>query len=311
LFLQQAADKLRKSRIDLAMHMYDLVPSVSACNFVMTMQMSVEQDGFGVVDRDKLWTSPLGDTACILSTDLANFTQLSMRLGPHGVVNLLHDMWCCMDAALQLFQKNKRELFETEVSDVFEQTETEEEEEEDSLQLVAREASRTSLLMNHSLEPFKVDTVGDAYVVAIMLDHPTAEMQAASVSKLLDVAKAIADNVQMYSNSGPQGTKPGEVQMRMGLCLAPARSGLVGLTKPRYHIVGEALVQAATLESMSSAFHVYVDEHTSDLVPFLRGNSVVDLRVQTAGSLISPLQRRRLSQLKQAHVAQTQDTNEA
>ena len=45
------------------------------------------------------WSLP-SRTACILSIDIAGFTPLSVMLGAKRVVELLHELWCLMDTAL-------------------------------------------------------------------------------------------------------------------------------------------------------------------------------------------------------------------
>lgn len=134
-----------------------------------------------------------------------------------------------------------------------------------------------------SITPFKIDTVGDAYVVAILLDKPSDDTRRSAALKMLEVAQAIVKEVMAYSNLGPHGTEPGSVAMRMGCCLGQAVSGLVGLKKPRYHVVGDSLNRAAELESQSLAWNVRMDESTCSHVQYLQGNVLVDLRAPLNG----------------------------
>lgn len=76
---------------------------MSACKFVLEQQNDARRlaNSSLILIRDLLWVAPLGDSACVLCTDLVGFTPLSEKLGPVGVVNLLHDLWCIMDKVLQ------------------------------------------------------------------------------------------------------------------------------------------------------------------------------------------------------------------
>mmetsp|Transcript_23033 Transcript_23033/g.44026 ORF Transcript_23033/g.44026 Transcript_23033/m.44026 type:complete len:162 (-) Transcript_23033:402-887(-) len=145
----------------------------------------------------------------------------------------------------------------------------------------SREAVMTgahSIRRMHSTTPFKIDTVGDAYVVAILLNRPGKNTQRDAATKMMSLAKDIAQEVMTYSYTGPHGTEPGSVAMRMGCCLGQAVSGLVGLKKPRYHVMGDALNMAADLESKSLSWNVRLDESTCSHLPYLEGNVLVDLR---------------------------------
>jgi len=246
-----------------------------------------------ILIRDLLWVAPLGDSACVLSTDLVNFTPLSEKLGPIGVVNLLHDLWCIMDRVLQstVGKQHKQDM----VSQVL--VEMNEEDSDDTsldqvshsflggmfassmvdMASIAHSADRM-----RSITPFKIDTVGDAYVVAILLDMPSDDTRRNAALKMMEVAQAIAKEVIAYSYTGPHGTEPGSVAMRMGCCLGQAVSGLVGLKKPRYHVVGDALNMAAELESKSLAWNVRMDVATCSHLQHLCGNVLVDLRTPIA-----------------------------
>ena len=76
--------------------------------------------------------------------------------------------------------------------------------------------------------------------------------------------------------SGRPRADPGDVQMRMGLCLGLAASGLLGLTKPRYCLLGAALEDATALEQRSQPWHVRLDASTSRQVPYLAGVQLID-----------------------------------
>eukprot|EP00241_Pyramimonas_parkeae_P000768 CAMPEP_0114249234 /NCGR_PEP_ID=MMETSP0058-20121206/14030_1 /TAXON_ID=36894 /ORGANISM="Pyramimonas parkeae, CCMP726" /LENGTH=981 /DNA_ID=CAMNT_0001362759 /DNA_START=617 /DNA_END=3562 /DNA_ORIENTATION=- len=276
----QVEVELSTSRRKLAGLLYDLVPNMSACNFVLKQHEqlhSLSSKDTLVSRNDLVWVAPFGDSACVLAMDLVNFTPLSQKISAMGVVHLLHDLWCIMDRILAVARQAGRRY---SVNQLYEES-------ANSFSVSRRvSASR----MFHSFEattasaydvkmvyPFKVDTVGDAYVIAIVLDRPDAAEESLSVSRMMSLAQSIALELIRYSNSAPHGTNPGEVQMRMGMCLGPAVSGLMGLMKPRYHLVGDALHTASELESKSAAFHVLMDDATCSALPSLNGNKLVDL----------------------------------
>jgi len=274
----QVERKLSNQRLKLAGLLYDLVPSVSACTFVLRQHQDVHRldDQFLIFRKDLLWVAPLGTYACVLSTDLVDFTPLANNIGAEGVVHLLHDLWCIMDQALQSMQdlpqrRSLAKLLEKMgVSPLHSFSQPQLQSKEYS-QLRLQETGDHQVLTDASghMEPgvpFKIDTVGDAYMVAMMFDHPSAHIEQQSVLEMMRLAKAISIKVLEYSRTGPYGTEPGSVKMRMGMCLGKAASGLVGLMKPRYHIVGDPLQLAAELESRSRAFHVNVDQHTADCI---------------------------------------------
>jgi len=272
----QVENELSNQRLKLAGLLYDLVPSVSACTFVLRQHQDLHRldDRSLIFREDLLWVAPLGTYACVLSTDLVDFTPLANSLGAEGVVHLLHDLWCIMDEALQFIQESNHRssttnlLEDVGVSPVHSFSQPRLASEHCSQQQELRIQTNDEDVSGSSKSkiPFKIDTVGDAYMVAIMLEHTSDQIEQHCVLEMMKLARSITMKVMEYSGVGHHGTEPGSVKMRMGMCLGKAASGLVGLMKPRYHIVGDPLHLAAELESKSLSFHVLMDQYTADTI---------------------------------------------
>lgn len=225
---------------------FDMIPSTGARKFLLGRQASMMKAAESLAAMNNLevaWAKPDCDEAAVLSFDLENFTPISERLGSFGVVELLHDLWCIMDSALAQFQDNTSSRLE-EFSN------------NECGNGAANERAWRPL-------PFKMDTVGDAYIVVVLINEGSPAQRQASVDCLLNVARAISRGIEKYSQASPHGLPFGLLQGRMGLCIDRVVAGVVGITQPRYHIYGEAIRRSAQLEAKSSPYHVRVDAVTS------------------------------------------------
>mmetsp|Transcript_29863 Transcript_29863/g.56312 ORF Transcript_29863/g.56312 Transcript_29863/m.56312 type:complete len:1651 (-) Transcript_29863:482-5434(-) len=224
----------------------DLIPSLGARRFVMARQQQVVASCQTLDDSNLCvsWVNPYDDEAAVLSIDMVGFTKISEKLGPMAVMHLLHDVWCIMDSALAQFQAQPIAP-------------------EDDLDEMLKPASEDQESMPI---PFKMDTVGDAYIVVLLLRRMSKQNELLVVSQLVQVAKAIAYGVNRYSMLGPHGLDPGQVQLRMGMSRGGVVAGVVGFEKPRYHIFGPVLQQAAMMESKSLPYHLRMDSSTAGLL---------------------------------------------
>lgn len=249
---------------------FDLIPNTGARRYLLgrqAMLMKATHSLSSTQDFEVAWVKPENNEAAVLSFDLASFTQVSERLGSFGVVELLHDLWCIMDSALGQFQKmptaeeKHHELFN----------------EKDEILPPGAPTAEWSPF------PFKMDTVGDAYIVVILMSDASSAQRQASVDCLLNVARAITRGIEKYSEATPHGLPLGMVQGRMGLCIDRVVAGVVGMTQSRYHIYGEAVRKAAELESKSLPNHVRVDPKACKFCGY---QELIDLRVgaSNAGS---------------------------
>ncbi len=107
------------------------------------------------------------------------------------------------------------------------------------------------ILMVNSV--WKIETIGDAYFCASGLnaeaDHAVA-CAAASFSFLDALALFCA-------------THNVKLQMRIGIHTGPVLAGLVGLKVPRYHLFGETVTVANTMESTGEPDHIHITDQTA------------------------------------------------
>jgi class 3 adenylate cyclase len=230
--------------------LYDLIPSAAGCDFVLRRQEQIRISNNVFIPRtldDVVFVDTDTNMACILATDLVRFTPLSMELGVKSVVQLLNEVWSIMDMQLMKYQAKPSEnpLHKTIVG------------------------QHTSGALPHTspLQPTKMDTVGDAYVVAVLIQPDVEWPLLRSVSLMLQVARCVAEEIHAYSQQGPFGLAPGRLEMRLGMSIGQALAGVVGMLKPRYHIYGPTAHQAVLLESKSKAFHLHIDRATQEFVP--------------------------------------------
>ena len=94
---------------------------------------------------------------------------------------------------------------------------------------------------------FKMDTIGDAYIVAGLLSdtHATHRM----CRGLLAVAKTMIDTLEEHRRETGQ-----EVHCRIGVAIGSVVAGVLGKLQPRFHIQGQA-VQAAEVRSNVAPQH--------------------------------------------------------
>jgi len=115
-------------------------------------------------------------------------------------------------------------------------------------------------------EMFKMDTIGDAYVVVHLVDHPTdLVLEEASLSVFL-LAYSLFGAVTRFVEDGSLGLESENLKIRMGMHVGPVASGLVGLTQPRYHVFGPTISMAAQMESQSKPGHILVSPEVAAML---------------------------------------------
>ncbi|KAL7063573.1 hypothetical protein AAHC03_01890 [Spirometra sp. Aus1] len=110
---------------------------------------------------------------------------------------------------------------------------------------------------------YKVETIGDAYMIASGCPEPT-KLHAAFVA---EVSFALKETTEQIPN--PTVTLPESLKIRIGIHSGPVMAGVVGLKMPRYCLFGETVTIANTLETNGGPNRINLSETTyKELVGF-------------------------------------------
>eukprot|EP00240_Pyramimonas_obovata_P000167 CAMPEP_0118928612 /NCGR_PEP_ID=MMETSP1169-20130426/5831_1 /TAXON_ID=36882 /ORGANISM="Pyramimonas obovata, Strain CCMP722" /LENGTH=1111 /DNA_ID=CAMNT_0006870639 /DNA_START=114 /DNA_END=3446 /DNA_ORIENTATION=- len=258
------AEQCKEQNANLMRLMLNLVPSVEA--LVGLLQLNT--CSLDVASMPGSWTVPGNHEAAILHIDMVGFTATCASLRPSQVLHVLHDVWCLMDSAIIAYNNpSSRQSISSEADKATD----------------IRSMPRRTSLRGRPHEVFKMDTVGDAYIVAGVVRDPTDDHCNSLAFDFLDLAETIMRVIQHYSAKGAHGLEPGHVQVRSGLALGPVSMGLLGLLQPRFHMYGKAMDRAARAESQAKPFFLAVEAETmrSFYIPEYEGDEpgLLDMRV--------------------------------
>ncbi|XP_062442198.1 retinal guanylyl cyclase 2 [Rhea pennata] len=113
-----------------------------------------------------------------------------------------------------------------------------------------------AVLGNHDV--YKVETIGDAYMVASGLPKRNGNKHAAEIANMsLDILSSVGTFKMRHMPDIP-------IRIRIGLHTGPCVAGVVGLTMPRYCLFGDTVNTASRMESTGLPYRIHVSQNTVD-----------------------------------------------
>ncbi|XP_062993291.1 retinal guanylyl cyclase 1 [Elgaria multicarinata webbii] len=126
-----------------------------------------------------------------------------------------------------------------------------------------------------SHDVYKVETIGDAYMVASGLPKRNGNRHAGEIANMsLDILSAVGSFRMRHMPEVP-------VRIRIGLHSGPCVAGVVGLTMPRYCLFGDTVNTASRMESTGLPYRIHVNIRTVEILHSLKEGFKLDLRGKT------------------------------
>ncbi|XP_020372710.2 retinal guanylyl cyclase 2-like isoform X2 [Rhincodon typus] len=126
-----------------------------------------------------------------------------------------------------------------------------------------------------SHDVYKVETIGDAYMVASGLPTRNGNRHAAEIANMsLDILSSMGTFKMRHMPEVP-------VRIRIGLHSGPCVAGVVGLTMPRYCLFGDTVNTASRMESTGLPYRIHLNESTVTVLKNLNLGYKVELRGKT------------------------------
>ncbi|XP_070711292.1 retinal guanylyl cyclase 2 [Pempheris klunzingeri] len=130
-----------------------------------------------------------------------------------------------------------------------------------------------AIIGNHDV--YKVETIGDAYMVASGIPVRNGNRHAAEIANMaLDILSAVGTFKMRHMPDVP-------VRIRIGLHTGPCVAGVVGLTMPRYCLFGDTVTTASRMESSGLPYRIHIHESTVKVLKHLNLGYKVELRGKT------------------------------
>uniref|UniRef100_A0A3B3UY74 Guanylate cyclase n=1 Tax=Poecilia latipinna TaxID=48699 RepID=A0A3B3UY74_9TELE len=107
---------------------------------------------------------------------------------------------------------------------------------------------------------YKVETIGDAYMVASGVPTRNGNRHAA------EMANMSLDILSLIGSFKARHMPDLKLRIRVGLHSGPVVAGVVGLTMPRYCLFGDTVNTTSRMESTSLPYRIHVNQTTVDLL---------------------------------------------
>ncbi|CAI9570659.1 unnamed protein product, partial [Staurois parvus] len=130
-----------------------------------------------------------------------------------------------------------------------------------------------AVIGNHDV--YKVETIGDAYMVASGLPKRNGNRHAAEIANMsLDILSSVGSFKMRHMPDVP-------VRIRIGLHSGSVVAGVVGLTMPRYCLFGDTVNTASRMESTGLPYRIHVNQSTVKTLRSLNEGYLLELRGRT------------------------------
>nr|XP_056714809.1 retinal guanylyl cyclase 2-like [Euleptes europaea] len=130
-----------------------------------------------------------------------------------------------------------------------------------------------AIISHHDV--YKVETIGDAYMVASGLPKRNGQRHAAEIANMaLDILSSVGSFTMKHLPGVP-------IRIRMGLHSGPCAAGVVGLTMPRYCLFGDTVNTASRIESTGLPYRIHISQNTMKILRSLNEGYKTEFRGKT------------------------------